>query len=667
MKKTLIVFILLVFQLTFSQKNELGKVSIEELKETSHPTDSSAVAAILFNKGKSYFVYNQEKGFSLITEVETKIKIYKKDGLDWGNKEVPFYIGDSEKEKVDFSKAFTYNLVNGAIEKTKLKSEGEFNEVTNKYWGKKKVVMPNVKEGSIIEYKYTITSPFYGRFPDWYFQQSIPVNYSEFTTQIPEYFHYNVYRNGWIFPKEVKSAQDKTITLTSREANPHYTTEIKYHRNNVNYIENRVTYSLENLPALKEESFVNNVANYAAKVQHELSQTRFPNTPYESFSITWEDVAKTIYKSENFGGELKKTGYFEDDLTKLLASTNSNEGKIKAIYEFVKEKVKWDNYQGIYCDKGVRKAYQTGTGNVAEINLMLVAMLRFAGFEANPVLVSTRANGISFFPSRTAYNYVIAAVENDSKIYLYDATNKYGSQNILPLRAINWMGRMIKKDGESMLVDLLSKDVSNEQVYVMCSIEEDGSVKGKVKEQKSGYQAFLFRDHNNDLSDEIYQEKLEKKRKGIEIDELLVSNKTDIYNPIVETYSFTSNRLVETIGNKMYFSPMLFRLQSENPFILEKRNYPIEFDYKFKDSYNISINIPEGYTVESLPASINLAMDKNYGTFKFNISSVANKIQLACSIELNSEIIPMQDYSLLKDFFKEIINKQSEKIILKKI
>lgn len=185
MKKQLIILLILSSNIFFAQKIELGKVTIEELKEKQHPKDSSAVAAYVFNKGKTYFQYTQDDGFSLITDVEVKIKIYKKEGYDWANKAIRYYIGNSgSKENVIFNKAATYNLVNGAIEKTKLKNEGEFTENVNKYWNVKKITMPNVKEGSIIEYSYTIKSPFISNLTDWDFQKSIPVNYSEYRTEI---------------------------------------------------------------------------------------------------------------------------------------------------------------------------------------------------------------------------------------------------------------------------------------------------------------------------------------------------------------------------------------------------------------------------------------------------------------------------------------------------
>ncbi len=55
-KITLTVVLLLLNTIVFSQKKyELGKVTVEELKEKAHPIDTSAVAAVLFQVGRTYF------------------------------------------------------------------------------------------------------------------------------------------------------------------------------------------------------------------------------------------------------------------------------------------------------------------------------------------------------------------------------------------------------------------------------------------------------------------------------------------------------------------------------------------------------------------------------------------------------------------------------------
>lgn len=197
-----ILIVLLAFFKATAQEFKLGKVSIAELEQKVHPKDSSAAAAILYKRGEAKIEYNSNDGFILVTKVDTRIKIYKKDGYNCANQSVIYYIGSNEsREKVDFSDVNTFNLIDGKIEKTKLKSDGVFNEEVNKYRARKKITMPNVKEGSVLEFSYTVRSPNIGMIRDWAFQTDIPVNYSEYKTYIPEYYTFNVRQKGYIFPK----------------------------------------------------------------------------------------------------------------------------------------------------------------------------------------------------------------------------------------------------------------------------------------------------------------------------------------------------------------------------------------------------------------------------------------------------------------------------------
>lgn len=667
MKKILLIVSFLFFgiQSNYAQKRELGNVTIDELKEKQHPKDTSAVAAILFEKGDTYFEYKQEEGFILVTVVDVKIKIYKKEGYDWANKSVRFYVSSTFDEDVSFSKAVTYNLNNGQIEKTKLKSEGEFTENINKFWSRKKITMPNVKEGSIIEYRYVIKSPFISTFPEWSFQQSIPVNYSEYQTKIPEYYVYNVYRKGYLQPIEMKNSLSKSVALSEKTLNIYK----GYKRDNstFNYSEEQVIYKLENIPALKEEAFVNNIDNYKTSVYHELSQKRLPEAVAEFYSTTWEDVTKRIYEDDDFGPQLNKENYFEEDLKVIVKDLNTREEKIAAVLNYVQNRMNWSKYNSYSCDAGVKKAYQDKTGNSAEINLMLIAMLRHIGLDANPVLVSTRANGISIFPSRSAFNFVIAAVASDNGMVLLDATSKIAAPNILPLYDLNWFGRMIKKDGTSELVDLMPKLVSDDYVNMMVTIDAQGQVLGKVREQYFDYCAFNYRDKYLGTNMDSYIEKLEKKYDGLEISDFEITNDKIINEPVIEKYSIKSNDLVEKIGDKFYLDPLLHLTQSENPFKQETREYPVDFAFPFKDKYMVTINIPEGYQVESLPKAASFAMANNYGSYAMSISNTETQIQVVVNFAINTSIIPSEDYDTLKEFFKVVINKQNEKIVLKKI
>ena len=199
--KKVVVIVLLFTNAIFAQKRELGKVTVEELKEKECPADSSAAAAVLFNIGEVRFEFLEGKGFVMKTRVRTKIKIYKKEAYELANKSVRYYIGNNVKERLNFKDAATYNLVDGKVEKSKLKSDGEFDEKMNKFWARKKIALPNVKEGSIIEYEYTLESEGLGVMEDWTFQMGIPVLYIQFKTIVPEYYVYKTLMRGFLIPK----------------------------------------------------------------------------------------------------------------------------------------------------------------------------------------------------------------------------------------------------------------------------------------------------------------------------------------------------------------------------------------------------------------------------------------------------------------------------------
>jgi hypothetical protein len=666
---SLSILLLFVSNVT-AQEFKLGKVSIAELEQKVHPKDSSAVAAILYKRGKSRIEYDQNDGFISLTEVETRIKIYKKEGYNWANQSVLYYNTDGSKEKVDFSDAVTYNLVNGKIEKTKLASNGIFNEVVSKYRARKKITMPNVKEGSVIEFSYIIRSPRDGSIREWDFQTSIPVNFSEFKTYIPEYYVFNSKQKGYVYPKVTAERKSKSILFTVKERSggggfSAVRTDVSTEK--FDYLENQTTYTAVDFPAMKDEDFVNNIDNYTSSVQHELAMVNWPNSPTKSFSTDWNSVVKTIYEYDDFGPELNKTGYFEEDLKKVLADKNTSDEKILAILNYVKASVKWNDYLGYSCDSGVKKAYKEKTGNIADINLMLTAMLRYAGLTANPVLVSTRSNGISIFPNRTAFNYVIAAVETPNGNILLDASNKFSAPNILPFEVLNWYGRLIRKDGTSEQVDLMPKKASADTVFMTYSLDGEGKVTGKVRRQCTDYNAMITRGNIDAVKEEEYLEKLENKNEKIEISAYSRTNEKDILLPTIETYSFTGNNLTEVIGGKIYVRPMLFFTNERNPFKQEVREYPVDFGFPFIDKYNITLQIPEGFTTEVLPKPVVYNMEDNLGSFKFNIMANGNTLQISIQHQINEAIVSVEQYEMLKEYYKGMIAKETDKIVLKRI
>ncbi len=631
-----LLIIFLITNFTFSQKLELGKVTIEELKQKNHAIDPSASAAIIFKKGITTFRTTSDGEWILDTKTEYKIKIFNKEGLEQGNQSFAFYTGGTTNEKISISDAATYNLVGYKIEKTKLKSEGEFIEKINESWSVKKLSFPAVSEGSIIEFSITKSSPYITHIDDFYFQTDIPIDNLRYNLQFPEYFKFNTIITGY--------------------------EQIKHEHTGSNHI-----YTASNIPSIKDEDYVINSNNYASVLKLELSSISYPGEIQRNLSLSWDDIVRNIFENQNFGGELKKRDYFEEDLKKILAVAKSNKEKIAFIYDFVKSKMTWNENYGIYTTDGVRKAYKQNIGNVAEINLILVAMLRNAGIEANPIIISTRSNGVAIFPNRTAYNYVAVVVEDQESLLFLDATEKKLLPGMLPLRALNWVGRVIRDNGSSYTENLHKVQLSKENNIVLATLEENGVMNGKLRKQITDYYAYLFRNSKANINEDMYLESIENKYQGLEIGDYKIDNVNEIYKPIVEEFSFVDKGNVEIIDNKIYMTPITFLTIKENPFKAETRKYPIDFNFPMRYSCSFSVKIPAGYKVEFLPEPISVNLIENLGNFKFNVSYVNNQIQTVVNYEINTFMISEQDYGALKQFYEIIVKKLNEKIILSKI
>jgi hypothetical protein len=659
-------------QISAQKKNKFGKVSKEELEEKRHPLDTTAEASYLYKNSRTYFRLNEQRmAFDVVTDVHVRIKIYKKEGFEYANFDLIYYApesGSSSHEEIFGIKGYTFNLEGGKAKKSKLSSKNIFKEVKSKYRSSQKFSMPNIKEGCIVDVKYTLVSPN-NDIDDLEFQNFIPIKELKMSVEIPEYYIFNKRSKGYYFLTPQVSHKSGSINWTSKyRTGDRYTSKTNYEHNTLDFTTEKTFYEATDIPALnKSEPFVSNINNYRGGMKYELSAISFPSSPVENYNTTWNDVAKKIFKSSLFGTELEKTNYFKKDLEQILATAKTENEKIISIFEFVKTKMTWNKYIGVYTDQGVKKAYDSGTGNTADINLMLVSMLTEAGLYASPVLISTKSNGIPIFPTTEGYNYVIAAVKTLENGYiLLDATQKYSAPNQLPRRALNWKGRIVSKTGNSKTIELIPRKHTTKSNTLSVQITEDLKIKGMLKTNLTGLDALEYRASKNHLSEENKITKLEKKYE-LEIDKYRVSNKDNVSKPISQLILFNPTAdFTETINNKIYFNPLFFLSSKKNPFKSEKRNFPVDFTMPWKNTKNVNITLPENLKIESIPEAIGIGLPDDIGFFKFQIKQKANALMVQSTLQFNKGIITPEYYDYLKDFFSKMIAKQAEKIVLVK-
>lgn len=672
-KDTVLILFLLTINIATAQDYKFGKVSKEELEETIYKNDSTIDAAVLYRELKVHYPFRQDEGFTKYVEVFERVKIYNAEGFKFATIKNKLYDETSEKEEqIEGLKAYTYNLEGGKVKDVKLKKDGIFEEKTNQFWKSHKFTMPNLKEGSIIEYTYRIESPFMS-IDDVDLQYDIPIKRSKIEIFTPEFFIFNKKNNpkSVYKPVLIESSMNRTEVLKSSQVSitsgRGYQTSTNDSNPDWKFTQNKIEIIDTDISALKTENYVDNINNYRGKLIMEYIAYKKQDGITKYFSKTWEDVSKTIYNSSSFGDQLSKEGYFKDDVDAIVNSTTDKNEIIDKIYSLVKSKVKWNGFTGYKSNENLRKAYKNGSGNVGDINLMLVAMLRYAGISANPVLLSTRDNGIPLAPTLDGFNYVICRVSLDEGYMLLDGTSNYSTANILPERAINWQGRVIDERGFSDWISLKPSKVSDDIIQMNINIQDDFSIKGKLREKLTNYLALDYRENYAKVKPESVITKLEKEKGDIVIENLDIKNKTNRSKPILVSYDFKLENAVEEIGGKLYFSPLLFFGENTNVFLQNTREYPIDLIYPRNTKYRISIDLPEGYEVESLPENAKFVLNTTEGEFSYVIVLNGKTIQLILNSNIKNTLIIPEGYPEFKKFVQLSSEKREEKIVLTKI
>jgi len=655
-------------------KIKFEKVSEEEMKMTVYEPDTTAVAVILYDDGSSELKYDLQKGFMLSYSRFVRIKILKQSGTSWGNFSIPLYSSTQNKEEIGTVKGTTFNFENGKMVKTDMKKESVFRERENKYWEMIRLSLPSVKIGSVIDLKYEVRSPLFWNLRSWKFQYLIPVKWSQYEVVYPEYFVYNHSSQGYHSlnsNKQTSGKENINYTSTRETSGSGFSGggQRQQETRTISYNTNIYNYSANDVPAMKEEPYLTTLDNYTTQLKFELAVTDFTKImgEYKSYTNSWTDIGKVLLEDEDFGGQIKSANFAKDVIASLTDGKSDEKQKIIALYNYIQHNIKWDGHNTYMPSKSLRKIFIEKNGNSAEVNLLLIAMLNEAGIEANPVILSTRGNGIisPVHASISDCNYVIARVVINGVPVLLDATEPNLPAGLIPFRCLNGKGRMIKKDNveEVELTNVKSGS------HTLISIElKDGKFTGNVISSETGLNAFAFRESVKDAGGQKeYFEKLRNKSSDIQYTDYSYTNLDSIYKPVEKRYNIILQNESEPDADIIYFNPVLIDRITNNPFTSPTREYPVDYGVSSSEIYQLNLIIPDGYKVEELPQSRSFALGGKGGSFIYKIVQTDNIVSFSMRLNIDKTLLLPDEYINLQEFYNIIVAKESEQIVLKKI
>ncbi|WMX16686.1 hypothetical protein [Aureispira sp. CCB-E] len=645
---------------SFAQKNKPFKApSKEALLSTSYQGDTSVPAAYLKKECYTQISYYKDlqepDGFKADITYRNRIKIYKNKGIKYTKDSIYISISDDLNiDKLSRLTITTYNLQDDKVVKTILKEKDCIIDKRHKDYHIIKYAAQDVYVGSIVDIQYSVRTPNLVVLPTWYYQSYIPIQFSFYEFMYPEFIDYKVTANGLV---ELKKEENSTLINSDFNGGDM----------NNQYTEINKRFSASNVPAFKTEPFIGSSLNYIGFLDFNIAGYQIPGGFQQQLSYSWEEVGQRLLQGASFGRHLREVKFLEPVIDSLTKGLETPKEKALAILGHLQKKVIWNKKWQMYSEKPLRMVYDKGVGNISDVNLLLVAALKKAGLKAYPIMLSTTGNRFvnPLKPSISSFNYVIAGVElKDQKFHFLDANTPFSTLDLLPYYCLSSQGLRL---GEySNWVDLPNKKFVKNYVSKI-KLTKDGLATGTLQYVGKDYGAYELRNMWKKAGNQLrFFKQLERDHQGLIIQSGSIKNMEGNHQSVALDLLIRIKNNYKINAQTASFTPTYLKVLDEAFFTSETRVCPIQFPVLEKQSFVMSIEIPQGYQVKSLPQSEIIRLPNKAAQYSYSASVVGENIQIVYSYQLKQRYFPSSIYPELKAFYEAILRKQKESIIFKK-
>ena len=624
-----------------------GNVTREELQMTSYAPDPDAEAVFLYDD----FYLNYDVGNKLVLELyrTVRIKVLKSEGVKWGDIEFYYYLDNNAQERISQLEGTSYNLVNGKVVRTPLKKQLIFEEEVDKNTRRVKFSLPEVREGSVFEYRYLVRSEFIESIPTLYVQHEIPVMHSNVDVTIP-----------WCFTFQAEICGDIQLDVERMLAYGSSTGSSEFR-----YKATRYVCKTENVPALKEEPYVWCTDDHRSGLRFEINDLEYPGYLNKHFTTTWAEV-NDLLEHTNFGRFFKMQNPFTSEVAEIVARTDDRKQQLHEILKLVQSRVTWDGYYRLSPQRSPAKAAEEGRGDSGSINCILAAALRDAGFTPKALLLNPRSYGRlpETFATDNIRTFVIMVMLGGESLYL-DGTDPHTDVGTLPPDLLVDRARIYGIDNPAGgWIDLTRQARSTSHTQIEAQLTPEGELVCTQKEVATKQAAYdTSRSYARSESREGFIQTREQEA-DITVSELSIK---DIDTP--ETcLTLTFRKMPETAGERLYLHPTVVPYLTENPFTARHRSLPVEFSYPKQTQISVNISLPEGYFVEEFPKPMRMTACRGslIGSLQLDYQEQERIIRCRFEFDRTRFRYTPNEYDTLSSFYGFLADLCNSRIVIRK-
>jgi len=629
---------------------KFGKPTKEEMQMTTYEADPNAEAVVLCRLTNVEYTV-QTNSYLVDYREKFRIKVLKPSGTRFAKVVVPYQqnmsvgnnisglrasfmtipmervsgnssfqdegsmsdgvFGTDGDEMIEDIKATAFNQEGSKVVKTNLKKSDIVKKKIDEHNYQVEFTVPNVKEGTVIEYEYTIHSQLFWELHDWYAQGEIPVVYAKLDMNIPNYLIFNIEDHGI-----------QRLTYTCTQGSLNYKVESDPLAKPMTVPTNHYVYIGRDLIAMPKDDYVWCAQDYWAGITAELKTYRLRGMSLMDYAKTWDQIDEMILSSDDLGIHLHDHSPLANELKEAkIEEIASQRERVAAVYKLVMSKVKWNGKYEL-SPEPTSETLKKGEGTNADINLLLIQSLHAVGLNVAPVMLRTRDLGMLpyNFPSISKLSTFIVGVimPSGGNIYL-DASNKNGWLNMLPDVMLVERARLVEKGKKSQWVNLQLVSKSDTSTIIDATLSADGTLTGKQTTRNEG-------------------------------------------GEIAES-DFTKKGLVA--DGQISICPFPDKL-IENPFTAETRKMPVEFPHIGSNRVNITITLPEGYALEGEPRNTTIITPDKGVEGRILTTTSEGRILLSCQTNINKLTHSEKNYADLRQIFDMLSKYTTEQLVIKK-
>ncbi len=325
-------------------QDAFGNITSQEKAMTAYSKAPDAPGVYLSETGNNYFKVIHNRIY-LVKEYHAKIKVFKATSFENGTVDIMLYHKGQNIERIDKLEAATF--VDGQA--IYVPKKDRYTTDVNERWRKLSFTFPKIKDGAILEYRYTLVSPYAFNFNGWEFQANIPKLSSEFNAEIP---------GNWTYNRNLRGNLPLAVNKSS----------LKKHCFRIDGVPGEadcemLRYIMKDIPAFKEDdNYALAPSNYRSAITFELSEYRDIKGNVTKYTKSWEDVDRDFKTDRDLGRQLRKKNFFERNVPNELLENGSPMERAQNIYRFVQDHFTWNETYSDWGKARVKDAFDSKKG-----------------------------------------------------------------------------------------------------------------------------------------------------------------------------------------------------------------------------------------------------------------------------------------------------------------